>query len=74
MAYGGKDIAALNKELGYKAGTEFEPSDNWGFAQGDLLFEFQHDWGKHTIIIPAAKLRGIIKPQFLCEMDDFRAE
>ena len=54
-------------------GKNFKGTDNWRFAKGGLMFEFQsyeigpYLLGRPAAYIPLAKLKGIVKPEILRE-------
>lgn len=65
--------AEARRAIDEYTGKDFKGTDNWRLAKGGLLFVFQsyeitpYVLGRPEAYIPAAKLKGIVKPEILRE-------
>ena len=66
-------VAEARRAIDEYTGKDFKGTDNWRLAKGGLLFVFQsyeitpYVLGRPEAYIPAAKLKGIVKPEILRE-------
>lgn len=76
-----EDFATVTKARAYLdeyGGKGFQGTSNWRFAKGGLMFLFQgYELGSRLLsrpeaYIPAAKLRGIVKPEILREAAQYQ--
>lgn len=70
--------AEARRAIDEYTGKDFKGTDNWRLAKGGLLFVFQsyeitpYVLGRPEAYIPAAKLKGIVKPEILREAAQYQ--